>query len=53
VLEQHPGVSSAQLARHSFVSAQAMEGIVRALGEAGLIDRVRAVDNRRRRMTID
>ncbi|WP_241245962.1 MarR family transcriptional regulator [Microbacterium sp. 4R-513] len=51
VLEQHPGMSSAQLARHSFVSAQAMEGIVRALHEAGLIDRVRDDDNRRR-MTI-
>lgn len=51
VLEQNPGMSSAQLARHAFVSAQAMEGIVRALGDAGLIDRVRDPDNRRR-MTI-
>ena len=51
VLEQHPGMSSAQLARHAFVSAQAMEGIVRALSEAGLIDRVRDPQNRRR-MTI-
>lgn len=51
VLEQHPGMSSAQLARHSFVSAQAMEGIVKALADAGLIDRARDPDNRRR-MTI-
>ena len=48
VLEQHPGMSSAQLARHAFVSAQAMEGIVRALVDAGLIDRVRDPGNRRR-----
>ena len=51
VLEQHRGMSSAQLARHAFVSAQAMEGIVRALSEAGLIHRVRGPRNRRR-MTI-
>jgi DNA-binding MarR family transcriptional regulator len=51
VLEQHPGMSSAQLARHAFVSAQSMEGIVRALAEAGLIERARDADNRRR-MTI-
>ena len=51
VLEQHPGMSSAQLARHAFVSAQAMEGIVGALEEAGLIERARDPQNRRR-MTI-
>jgi len=51
VLEQHPGMSSAQLARHAFVSAQAMEGIVRALEEARLIERARDPQNRRR-MTI-
>ncbi|WP_194396840.1 MarR family winged helix-turn-helix transcriptional regulator [Microbacterium atlanticum] len=48
VLEQHPGMSSAQLARHAFVSAQAMEGVVRALLDAGLIERVRDPENRRR-----
>ena len=41
-------MSSAQLARHAFVTAQAMEGIVRALVDAGLIDRVRDPENRRR-----
>ncbi|MBD3942249.1 MarR family transcriptional regulator [Microbacterium sp. NEAU-LLC] len=51
VLEQHPGMSAAQLARHTFVSAQAMDGIVRALGDAGLIERTRDPGNRRR-MTI-
>ncbi|KJL42950.1 MarR family winged helix-turn-helix transcriptional regulator [Microbacterium trichothecenolyticum] len=51
VLEQHPEMSSAQLARHAFVSAQAMEGIVRALEGAGLIERARDPQNRRR-MTI-
>jgi DNA-binding MarR family transcriptional regulator len=51
VLEQHPGMSAAQLARHTFVTAQAMDGIVRALVELGVIDRVRDPDNLRR-MTI-
>ena len=51
VLEQHPGMSAAQLARHTFVSSQAMDGIVRALDDAGLIDRARDPENRRR-MTI-
>ncbi|WP_062304894.1 MarR family winged helix-turn-helix transcriptional regulator [Demequina subtropica] len=39
VLERHPEMTSAQLARHSFVSAQAMDGVVRALLDAGLIER--------------
>jgi len=39
VLEQHPGMTAAELARHSFVSAQAMEGVVRALLDAGLVER--------------
>jgi DNA-binding MarR family transcriptional regulator len=51
VLEQHPGMSAAQLARHTFVSAQAMDGIVRALDDAGIIERARDPHNRRR-MTI-
>src|SRR6202000_529864 len=33
VLERHPDLSSAQLARNSFVTAQTMADMVRALGE--------------------
>jgi DNA-binding MarR family transcriptional regulator len=48
VLEQHDDMSAAQLARHSFVTAQAMEGVVAALQSAGLIVRHRDPENRRR-----
>lgn len=48
VLAQHPDMSSAQLARHAFVTAQAMDGIVRALLDAQLIERHRDPNNRRR-----
>jgi len=48
VLEQHDDMSAAQLARHSFVTAQAMEGVVAALQSAQLIVRHRDPDNRRR-----
>lgn len=47
VLERHPEMTSAQLARHAFVSAQAMDGVVRALQAAGFIERHRNADNRR------
>ena len=48
VLEQHDDMSAAQLARHTFVTAQAMEGVVGALQTAGLIVRHRDPENRRR-----
>ena len=48
VLEQHDDMSAAQLARHTFVTAQAMEGVVGALQNAGLIVRHRDPENRRR-----
>lgn len=47
VLERHPEMTSAQLARHAFVSAQAMDGVVRALQASGYIERHRNADNRR------
>ena len=48
VLEQHDDLSAAQLARHTFVTAQAMDGVVGALRNAGLIVRHRDPENRRR-----
>ena len=48
VLEQHDDMSAAQLARYTFVTAQAMEGVVGALQNAGLIVRHRDPENRRR-----
>jgi DNA-binding MarR family transcriptional regulator len=48
VLERHPDMSSAQLARNSFVTTQSMADMVAALEERGLIERHRdAVDHRR------
>lgn len=48
VLERHPGLSSAQLARNSFVTAQTMSDMVTALLERGLIERRRDPADRRR-----
>ena len=48
VLEQHDDMSAAQLARHTFVTAQAMDGVVGALQSAGLIERHPDPENRRR-----
>ncbi len=48
VLERHPDLSSAQLARNSFVTAQTMADMVRALEERRLVDRHRDAADRRR-----
>jgi DNA-binding MarR family transcriptional regulator len=48
VLEHHPDLSSAQLARNSFVTAQTMADMVRALEERGLVERHRDAADRRR-----
>lgn len=47
VLQRHPGITSAQLARNSFVRAQTMAEMVSFLLDRGLIDRVRDKSNRR------
>ena len=47
MLERHDGLSAAQLARDSFVTAQSMADMVRALESRGLIRRERNAGNRR------
>lgn len=47
VLRRRDGLSSAQLARNSFVTAQSMADMVTTLQRRGLIDRRRDPDNRR------
>jgi DNA-binding MarR family transcriptional regulator len=48
VLERHADMSSAQLARSSFVTAQSMADMIAALESRGLIERHRDRDDRRR-----
>jgi DNA-binding MarR family transcriptional regulator len=48
VLERHPDLSSAQLARNSFVTAQSMADMIMALEGRGLIERHRDQADRRR-----
>jgi DNA-binding MarR family transcriptional regulator len=48
VLERRPDLTSAQLARNSFVTAQTMADMVTTLRERGLIERRRDPDDRRR-----
>jgi DNA-binding MarR family transcriptional regulator len=48
VLERHENMSSAQLARNSFVTAQSMADMVAALESRGLIERHRDDADRRR-----
>jgi DNA-binding MarR family transcriptional regulator len=48
VLERRPDLSSAQLARNSFVTAQTMADMVTTLQERGLIERHRDPADRRR-----
>jgi DNA-binding MarR family transcriptional regulator len=50
VLRRRDGLSSAQLARNSFVTAQSMLDLVTALERRGLISRRRDPENRRRRV---
>lgn len=48
VLERHPDMSSAQLARYSFVTAQSMADMITALEARKLIERHRDKSDRRR-----
>ncbi|MFK4103327.1 MarR family winged helix-turn-helix transcriptional regulator [Streptomyces sp. NPDC019531] len=47
VLERHDGLSAAQLARDSFVTAQSIADLVRSLQTRGLVRRERNPKNRR------
>ncbi|QCD59892.1 MarR family winged helix-turn-helix transcriptional regulator [Streptomyces hawaiiensis] len=47
VLERHDGLSAAQLARDSFVTAQSIADLVRSLERRGLVRRERNPRNRR------
>ncbi|MEU9957641.1 MarR family transcriptional regulator [Streptomyces sp. NPDC050982] len=47
VLERHDGLSAAQLARDSFVTAQSVADVIRSLETRGLVRRERNPRNRR------
>lgn len=47
VLERHPGLTSAELARNSFVRSQTMAQMITVLDERGLIARHRDPDSKR------
>lgn len=48
VLERHPNLTSAQLARNSFVTSQSMADMVTALQDQGFVERHRDPEDRRR-----
>ena len=48
VLERHPDISAAHLARHSFVTGQSMADMVTSLQNRGLLERHRDPADRRR-----
>ncbi|GGU01644.1 MarR family winged helix-turn-helix transcriptional regulator [Streptomyces coeruleorubidus] len=52
VLERHDGLSAAQLARDSFVTAQSIADLVRSLEGRGLVRRERNPRNRRERLIL-
>ncbi|MFF4472226.1 MarR family winged helix-turn-helix transcriptional regulator [Streptomyces sp. NPDC001599] len=52
VLERHDGISAAQLARDSFVTAQSMADMVRALESRGLVRREPNPSNRREKVIL-
>ncbi|MFC9557014.1 MarR family winged helix-turn-helix transcriptional regulator [Rhodococcus sp. NPDC056960] len=47
ILRRHPGISSAQLARRAFVTAQSMQVMVSAFLRAGYVERRPQEDNQR------
>lgn len=51
VLARRPGLSNAQLARRSYITAQAMHQVVNGLQERGLIERETSPDHGRIQMT--
>lgn len=51
VLDHRPGLSNAQLARRSYITAQAMHQLVNSLEERGIIERNSSPDHGRIQMT--